>query len=88
MRLPRVRFTVRRLMVVTAVVALAAYGAVLWRRSAEYRERADQFCPLTMSGNNAEERVWLERRWLMFYKYDRAARYPFLPVAPDPPQPE
>ncbi len=40
MRLPRVRLTVRRMMVVVAVVAVALAGGLTYRRWAVYRERA------------------------------------------------
>jgi hypothetical protein len=39
MRLPRVRFTVRRLMVAVAAVALAIFGVQMGLRRAEYLER-------------------------------------------------
>ena len=38
MRLPRVRFTVRRMMVAVAVVALALAGGAWWRRTTVVRE--------------------------------------------------
>ena len=57
MRLPRVRFTVRRMMVAVAVVAVAALiqgGEFLRRRSHDYAARADNYAvELTLGG--AEE---------------------------------
>jgi hypothetical protein len=92
MRLPRVRFTVRRMMIAVAVVGVAL-GMCLWmvRRSKIFRERS-----------NDHGRTWaamMERgmepgNGLADYhrrlseKYDRAALIPWLPVAPDPPEPE
>ncbi len=43
MPLPRVRFTVRRLMVAVAIVALVIFGVQMGRRRAEYQERL-RFC--------------------------------------------
>lgn len=40
MRLPRVRFTVRRLIVLVAVVAVGLWAARMWRLSREYQELA------------------------------------------------
>jgi hypothetical protein len=34
------------------------------------------------------DRVWIDYHSEMTRKYSRAARYPFLPVAPDPPEPK
>jgi hypothetical protein len=39
----RGRFTVRALMVATALVALAAWGFVLWGRSAQYACKAEDY---------------------------------------------
>jgi hypothetical protein len=38
----------------------------------------------------ADDRSWLPLEWheSMGRKYERAARFPFLPVAADPPEPE
>ena len=122
MEIPRVRFTVRRLMVAVAVVGIAFYGLVLWRRSAEYRRLADEAersemkaivgakqadavaarfrrMPekVTSEGVNLQSRYSAEGTHLRRLsqdrarakiKYRRAARYPWLPVAPDPPEPE
>ena len=146
MPLPRERFTVRRMMVAVAFVAVAAWGASLVPLSAEYRRRASlaeraelAFDVLEDSANrkavavgrdaDAAERDGMGRPWdglvsrairleprdpdladseakaasardavrygllrrrctIMKEKYDRAARYPWLPVAPDPPEPE
>ena len=96
MGLPRVRFTVRRMMVAVAAVALMSYGVVLWRRASEYRGRADSYgirVIMVDSGLSPDDLERKNRRLNEYYesmqrKYDRAARYPWLPVAPDPPEPE
>jgi hypothetical protein len=139
MKLPRVRFTVRRLMVAVAVVALAIYGTILWRWStefrrlalgAEYQERIygehyeilnaflgeaggitrysegeppPAVLNLDASMLSEEEKTPLRpeiaikaARMLRItrhyeqlkFKYRHAARYPWLPVPPDPPEPE
>jgi hypothetical protein len=90
MPLPRVRFTVRRLMVAVAVIGLACG---LWRRSAAYAEKARYNWSMAfalMHGYPGPEGRLREIGYLqdLARKYERAARYPFLPVAPDPPEPE
>jgi hypothetical protein len=125
MRLPRVRFTARRLMVAVVIAAIGLWGIALLRLSAEYRRRASDMrraqqahsINAEIAGNVAEA----IRREASSYpaftsdllpgaskyqrskeayqrkadhysrlteKYIRAARYPFLPVEPDPPEPE
>ena len=37
------RWSVRALMIVVAALAVVSYGAVLWRRAAEYRHQS-RFC--------------------------------------------
>ena len=113
MKLPRVRFTIRRLMVAVAVVAIAVYGSVLWRRSVEYRHRAEDALNLAKRLNDTRNAIEESiaalrggnyrialisrrdqlRREIDYWdaariKYSRVALYPFLPVAPDPPEPE
>jgi hypothetical protein len=89
-------------MVAVAVVG-AALGLRLYLRekadplSRGYRAIADQHAirvhqlSETIRYNPAEEaRIMpqIEHHSAMEQKYGRAARYPFLPVAPDPPEPE
>jgi hypothetical protein len=52
MRLPRVRFTVRRMMIAVAVVALAIWGQRLAERSAYCRAQAT-YCRLRQQGHTA-----------------------------------
>ncbi len=94
MKLPRVRFTVRRMMVAVAVASLAL-GLSQWmrRRSGRFDEihrrhvRAS-FEIAYSSGPWSDKEARMTYHWRMITKYERAARYPFLPVAPDPPEPE
>ncbi len=102
MKLPRVRFTVRRMMVAVAVVG-TAFGSsvVLWRRAERFRRLAADHGMFRVRVNDGPEcSMWFkvdgdttspvrdEWRRALAEKYDRAARYPWLPVAPDPPEPE
>jgi hypothetical protein len=95
MQIPRVRFTVRRLMIVVASVALAIVVAV---RSHRMRELADYhwgqlslqsvLAPLG-SGGAMVTLIADKCRWheAMALKCERAARYPWLRVASGPPDP-
>src|SRR3954468_14385090 len=108
MRLPRVRVTVRGMMVAVAVVGAALGGlAGLDRRRARLERlgsdhRARVVCVLAGSpgpdgvyayeprgfdqrGRPTSRRQRAADRWheAMAQKYRRAARYPWLPVAPD-----
>jgi len=93
MRLPRI--TTRRLMVLVAVAAIFAFGAVMVRKAREYRHAAARHAikariieleagPATISKDR--ERAAYHSR--MKGKYDRAASRPWLPVPPDPPPPK
>jgi hypothetical protein len=105
MRLPRPRFTVRRLMVAVAVVGMVlGSGVEVVRRWLLFRERAAQHAQLVMRGmcNNpmtgttvpdftpAEIEALRQSEYhrRLYLKYRDAASYPWLPVAPDPPEPE
>ncbi len=101
-RLNLPRFTIRRLMVAVAVVALALGFEVTRRRRGAFRELArinensawvlrselsesDEPGP---HGDLARMRRLADHCDAMRQKYARAARYPWLPVAADPPAPE
>src|SRR4051812_30675658 len=98
MRLPR--FRLRTLMIAVAVAGVAMYGARLRSRSHIYAERAECFeffedlygCGNFWAEMNPEQRRsalrMAEITRAMGRKYRRAARYPWLPVAPDPPPPK
>ena len=92
MRLPRVRFTVRRLRITVAIVGLVLAGVIDARRRrerflriADFHERRSPngyagFYLVPLSPTDE----WHDQ---MGQKYRRAAARPWLPVAPDPPAP-
>jgi hypothetical protein len=86
MMLPRPRFTMRWLMVAVAIVALGlGILAELHRRSARFAQIAwhhEIEADICSSTTKAQHHLDLTRR------YQHAARYPWLPVAPDPPEPQ
>jgi hypothetical protein len=93
MALPRVRFTVRRMMVAVAVVACIFWASLL------IIERRGRFLIIVGSHRMPDARFLRHRdadyvlrlaRWHdeMQAKYEFAAAHPWLPVAPDPPEPE
>jgi hypothetical protein len=115
--MPRVRFTVRRMMIAVAIVG-AALGLGLWGMRAtrwandcktragwhtswgrymiaeadEYRIAIESGTSLHPEAKNypryeARERARGRFHLRLAAKYERAARYPWLPVAPDPPEP-
>jgi hypothetical protein len=93
MRIPRVRFTVRRLMIAVAVVA--AIVAFFKRRDdfervAEYHRSRIGMADIDFSRRYEIRFFSPKNRWHydMMHKYIYAARDPWLPVAPDPPEPE
>jgi hypothetical protein len=103
MRLTRPRFTVRRLMIAVAVVGLALATAIMMRRSDEFRalaeEQADneaaslEYADDARGEHGDQQRVARGEQMAVYHralkiKYERAARYPWLPVAPDPPEPK
>jgi hypothetical protein len=103
MRLPRVRFTVRRLMVAVAIVALCLPAWSFWARR---DERYLEFAIKAMKHNTLAEAYETGRplgslrerarvnpckaayHATLARKYEYAASHPWLPVAPDPPEPE
>ncbi len=92
MKLHRVRFTVRRLMVVVAIVGitsgLAVWCAKMHRLSRSYLARSGYY-ELRYDANppspSAKVRDW---EWQMMMKYQRLAMTPWNPVEPDPPEPK
>ena len=92
MKFPRVRFTIQRMMVVVAVVALTL-GGIAWvvrmkRLSSEYERRAQKHVFEIQSLFNAafasEHDYWSME---MIGKYRNASKRPWIPVEPDPPEP-
>jgi hypothetical protein len=114
MRLPRLRFSVRRMMVAVAVVALLIYGNGVRQHRlslAALCESADRGVRHTGASYRLEDEIETLRtvafgtpartpaeiegrrrrsaHWIALkQKYDRAALIPWLPVSPDPPEPE
>ena len=100
MRLPRVRFTVRCMMVAVAVVAVVFGGVHLRQRANLYREKARQHAQMEsiiaavyalsippdpqLAPLNAARHTY---HAAMRAKYDRAASRPWEYVPPDPPEP-
>ena len=92
MPLPRVRFTVRRMMVAVAVAALVIFGVQSVSRSFYYSQVARR-CE-AMERRSRRHADWAGyqaggdfRRYAEWFAlqrraYDHAARFPFLPVAP------
>ncbi len=95
MKLPRIRITVRRLMVVVAMVG-ALLGTLIAVRASRVRQ-ANQHRLLSttreqrrLHGTSIPDSTWTAKKlWHaeMSNKYERAARSPWLPVGPDPPEP-
>jgi hypothetical protein len=81
-------------MVAVAIVGLACGGEVLRRRRVYYSEQAVVCGILAVERRSDDPEVdrHLRQRTAYYYrqrlKYERAARYPWLPVPPDPPKPE
>jgi hypothetical protein len=98
MRLPRM--TTRRWLIAVAVVAVAlAASIVIERRRHHFRTLAERHSSAELSCLGLAGRLdspalaasWkrkAERCARLAQKYRRAARYPWLPVEPDPPEPE
>jgi hypothetical protein len=90
MRPPRVRFTVRRMMVAVAILA-NVLGLLVWvdRRATQFRDRRD-FHRMHWSAIDegfAVEAAQAAYHRAMAEKYRGAAERPWLPVEPDPPEP-
>jgi hypothetical protein len=102
MRLPRFRFTMRRLMVVVLALSLTFGMAVMLLRRAEYRRQAISWEGIArlakddLDGHGPGVQLGVdpkESRLLFTYydslrqKYEYAASHPWLSVEPDPPNP-
>jgi hypothetical protein len=100
MPLPRVRFTVRRMMVAVAVVALALSGGVWAARmmalSKAYEARCYELAVMrrkeggpSVNWGHGHRPLSARQEWLrqMSIKYRYASCFPWLPVEPDPPAP-
>jgi hypothetical protein len=88
-KIPIPRFTVRRLMVVVAILGFVL-GSSRWmrQRSMAYRKIAeyhsDMMIPFSLSERSSRNRAY---HGAMVEKYLRAAGRPWFPVEPDPPNP-
>jgi hypothetical protein len=98
MRLPRM--TTRRWMIAVVLAALLLGAVRLLMLSAAYRTKAGRYqlellgtTPILMGPNGSHSRGYrpsARTRWAekMGEKYLRASRFPWLPVEPDPPEPD
>jgi hypothetical protein len=89
-RLERPRLTVRFLIVVVALAALATEMGLVGWRAVTFHSRAEEHARHLKSGRSflydtEELRQWHER---MRSKYEFAASNPWLVVEPDPPKPK
>jgi hypothetical protein len=83
MNLPR--FRIRMLMIAVAMVAFGLATIVFYRRSQNFTSRAqDHEVAFVISCTTPE---YVSFHSALAEKYRRAARYPWLPVEPDPPEP-
>jgi hypothetical protein len=90
-KVPRVQFTIRRLMIAVALMALVAgLFAGLERRRLRLldvaRVHADPIRVMTAE-TDIDRPEW-QWHFAMYAKYSQAARRPWLPLAPDPPEPK
>lgn len=101
MRMPR--FRIRMMMVLIAIAALLLTGLArrsMFQGIAEYHRvhagveaSASEIVSIVMlehADGAIEFDSWPRHRWHkdLQKKYERAARYPWLPVEPDPPEPK
>jgi hypothetical protein len=103
MRVPRLRFTMRWMMIAVAVIGVVLgiirRGTTFSETSSRYFLESleyvdDRFLPGTkyyVGPPTTPEDILSRRRFFYFQelsaKYAEASRYPWLPVAPDPPEP-
>jgi hypothetical protein len=83
------RMTTRRWMVAVAVVAIFFGLAERSRRFSEIADLHDGQSEASVTTPEERNRLtrWNAYNRAMCRKYRRAARYPWLPVEPDPPRP-
>jgi hypothetical protein len=108
MRLARLRFTMGRMMVAVAILAILAWGGIVGeKRRAHFRDLTTKYARLgaissafhgsVPDGDDFERQMKAAAARSaklgpyyaeMVRKYRNAERYPWLPVAPDAPEPE
>jgi len=97
MRSPR--FQLRTLLILVMLAGIAVGGYEIWRRSERYRARsveaetqehewAKAASILRTKSVKAEVAGLRDYYAALKRKYQHAARHPWLPVAPDPPEPK
>ena len=98
----RRRSSIRMLMALVAIAALIMAGVLLVKRSSEFRALAEEQADFEMASleyaddargaSGDPQRVSRGELMAAYHrelriKYERATRYPWLPVEPDPPAP-
>jgi hypothetical protein len=100
--MPRIRSSVRNLLIAVAIASVLLWSALMLQRSAKYRAVAADHASAewywSEAGSQAAEPLmggglWTRDDRVKFFrdlrlKYERAARYPWLSVEPDPPTPQ
>ena len=88
MTFPRVQFTVRRIMLVVAVVAIFAMVVRLRFLTSIYRNRCELHYVAQLHSEALQDRRGAAYHASMLAKYQQATARPWLTVEPDPPEPE
>ena len=84
----RPRFTLRWTMVAVAIAGLACGAKVNMDRSAVFAKRAAAWSWTEITEARGRRRPGMREHFQRLAdKYERAARYPWLTVSPDPPEP-
>jgi hypothetical protein len=84
----RLRIRIRTLLIAVALIGLACGADVMRKRRVEYLDRAMAWQCIAEDLCSPHDPRIDEHCDQLRRKYERAARYPWLPVAPDPPPPE
>jgi hypothetical protein len=92
MRLPRPRFTIRRMMVAVAIIAVLLARTVIEQRKEKYfnisMRHFDKVVQVE-TGYMPEPAIgWVKYHRQLGDKYYAAHNRPWLPVGPDPPEPK
>ncbi len=84
----RPRLTLRWLMLLIAVVAIGVWVWRMMKLQEGYWHEAQRHAILAASSEAKKEDRLTDYHTHLKLKYERAARYPWLPLEPDPPEPE